>query len=93
MKGAKPSVKELFIQNKSKYLFIGNLQLYEGKEFNPKNTRYVLRPFFVTGKLKEEALKHIDNQIGRYQKYSKTLLVAGLGISTALMVYKKVIKP
>jgi hypothetical protein len=83
----------LYLQNNHKYLFIGNLQLYEGKEPNPRNSRYVLRPFFVTGKLKEEALKHIDNQIGRYQTYSKTLLITGLGISTALAVYKKFFKP
>ena len=62
-------------------------------EPNPRNTRYVMRPFFITGKRKEEGLKHLDNSIGYYSRRSKQLLGVGLAISTSLLVYKKMIKP
>ena len=61
IRGKKPVIKEYSIRNNGKYLFIGNLLLFEGQEPNPRNARYVLKPFFVTGKMKEEGLKHLDN--------------------------------
>lgn len=87
------SLKEVSMRNAESYIFIGDLRAYDGNLYNPRAAQHVLKLFFITGDRKESALRHVDNLIGYYSRRSKSLMVTGIGISTCVLCYKKLVKP
>ena len=75
------------------YNFIGKVSKYDGSIPNPRNSPLMMRTNIVTGEMKENLMRHIDNKILLNTKRSRIVIGLTLTAWMGTVVYKKTVKP
>lgn len=89
----KGRVVELGLKRGESYNFVGSISSYNGQHANPRGAKLMMHSSIVTGEMKEVIMRAIDNQIQHGVQRSRYCLVGCFAVSSAVLLYRKVVIP
>ena len=75
------------------YNFVGTVSKYDGSIPNPRNASLMMKTNIVTGEMKENLMRHIDNKIMLNTKKSRLIIGFTLAAWLGTVVYKRTVMP
>lgn len=87
---------EMGLRSGDCYNFLGNATKYDSnlhKLPNPKNANLIFRSSIITGEMKENVMRYIDNRIMKTSKQMRSNIGMMVAFSSAALVYRGYLKP
>lgn len=89
----KAEIFEMGLRNGECYNFFGKAIKYDGSIANPKQVPLMFKSSIVTGEMKENVMRYMDNRIEKMAKKQKMNIGLMIGFCTASIAYRRFVKP
>lgn len=84
---------EMGLASGQSYNFFGKATKYDGSIPNPKQVPLMFKSQIVTGEMKENVMRYLDNRIERMAKRQRVNLGLMVGFCASSIAYRRLVKP
>jgi hypothetical protein len=91
--GKEGEIFETGVTNGETYNFIGTVEKYRGSVANPMHAQLMMTTSMVTGEMRENLMRHLDNKIMLASKRFKSSQLVSFSLGCMAVAWKKHIRP